>query len=185
MATVGHLFRPTTCAFAITQRHFASRRADQRAATHVRWPHNRLALGDCSFRAGPVRERMVAHPRRGTAERLHAGSAPDSPINRRDDLGRHGASLGLADDRREPAAFPAARHEAASRHHSGNKSDPLAVLLTRRGNGYEPAKRRHVPDTSGISQLHFRGIVQCPLCQDEPLLRLRQPLACWPRSASR
>jgi hypothetical protein len=30
-----------------------------------------LHWGDHSFRAGPVRERMVAHPRRGTAERLH------------------------------------------------------------------------------------------------------------------
>jgi cytochrome b561/phosphohistidine phosphatase SixA len=35
---------------------------------------------------------------------------------------------------------------------SGNKSDPLAVLLTRRGNGDEPAKCHDVPDTSGISQ---------------------------------
>jgi hypothetical protein len=47
-----------------TLRHYAvaldSRGADQRAATRLRRPHNRLALGDRSFRAGPVRERMVA-----------------------------------------------------------------------------------------------------------------------------
>jgi cytochrome b561 len=35
---------------------------------------------------------------------------------------------------------------------SGNKSDPFAVLLTRRSNGDEPAKRHNAPDTSGISQ---------------------------------
>lgn len=35
---------------------------------------------------------------------------------------------------------------------SGNKSDPLAVLLTRRSNGDEPAKRHDGPDKSGISQ---------------------------------
>ena len=57
--------------WAITQWRFDSRGADQRAATRLRWPHNRLAPGHRSLRAGPVRERMVAHPRRGTAERLH------------------------------------------------------------------------------------------------------------------
>jgi len=35
---------------------------------------------------------------------------------------------------------------------SWNKRDPFVVLLRRRGNGDEPAKRRSAPDTSGISQ---------------------------------
>src|SRR6516164_5382212 len=35
---------------------------------------------------------------------------------------------------------------------SWNKSDPFVVLLTRRGNGDEPAKRHSAPDTSRISQ---------------------------------
>jgi hypothetical protein len=39
---------------------------------------------------------------------------------------------------------------------SWNKPDPFVVLLTRRGNGDEPAKRHSAPDTSGIS--HFAVI---------------------------
>jgi cytochrome b561 len=36
--------------------------------------------------------------------------------------------------------------------HSGNKGNSLAVLRTRRSDADEAAKRRHAPDTSGISQ---------------------------------
>src|SRR6476619_7471649 len=39
-----------------------------------------------------------------------------------------------------------------SRNALGNKSNPLAILLTRRGNGDKPAKRLDMPDTTGISQ---------------------------------
>ena len=51
-----------------------------------------------------------------TAERLHTGSAPDSPIVWRDHLDRHGASPGLAVDQREPAALPHTNDQAASRY---------------------------------------------------------------------
>jgi superoxide oxidase len=36
--------------------------------------------------------------------------------------------------------------------HSGNKSDPSAVLLSRRSNADEPAEYQHLPDTSGVTQ---------------------------------
>src|SRR2546429_7433717 len=57
--------------------------------------------------------------------------------------------------------------------HSGNKADSLAVLLTRRSNAHEAAKRRHAPDASRISHSKTSGVVQCLFCRDEPLPRLR------------
>src|SRR5262245_60630279 len=88
----GFFVQPTECASrgpcAIALRHFDRSGAAQRAASAFRRPHDRPALGNRSYCAGPVRERVAARARGGTAERLHAGVAPDSPIDWRDHLGR-------------------------------------------------------------------------------------------------
>ena len=89
---------------------------DQRAPTTFRQAYNRPALGDCSSRAGLVRQRVVARARGDTAERLHTDSAPNSPVVWCNHLGRHGASPGMAGDQGEHAALPQTNKQAASRN---------------------------------------------------------------------
>ena len=52
-------------------------------------------------------------------------------------------------------------HRSVPKTHSGNKKDSLAVLLTRRGNADEAAKRRHAPDAFPHLPFHQpSGVVQ-------------------------
>src|SRR5262249_6952718 len=67
----------------------------RRAASAVRPRDNQPTLGDRSFRADAVRQRLAARARRGATERAHAGPAPDSPLIWCDCLGHDGASPDL------------------------------------------------------------------------------------------
>ena len=94
------------------------------------WGLARLPGLNCECRGGflIVLQRVVARARGDTAERLHTGSAPGSPVVWRDYLGRHGASSGLAVDQREPAALPHTNDQAAKLAVALFPIDPITSL---------------------------------------------------------